>query len=263
MKKSSPKSRRWLWLAVDLVVIAVLGFWLAGRVHAPEGVHVALTSTMDSVTVGTPVSLRYEVVDADGEVETDFELSHEQLMHLIVVRDDLTQFQHLHPDLNKETGEWSTDITFAEPGHYRLFADFVPEHLAQTVLSFDVTVKGDVSPVTLDLSTEPSQTVGPFTVTSTFPETVRVGEPVNYSFAVTRDGKTVDLEDYLGAKGHSVLILEGAADYLHTHAMEDGLSFQALFETPGRYKAFTQFQVEGEVYTVERVLDVLPKADVQ
>lgn len=256
MKKITPKKRFWPWLLVDLVILLVVGLWWVSRAHAPAGIGLELTSDMSQVQAGQTVELRYHVLNDEGEVEKDFELSHEKLMHLVVVRDDLTQFQHLHPELNKETGEWSVDLSFAEPGRYELFADFVPEHLPQTVLSFSVTVDGELQTVPLELTTETTQTVGPYTVTSSFPESVSTGEAVNYSFEVTQDGKKVTLEDYLGAKGHSVLLLEGAADYLHTHPNGESLSFQTLFEKPGRYKAFTQFQVAGQLYTVERVFDV-------
>ncbi|MEK8109242.1 hypothetical protein NKG94_40115 [Micromonospora sp. M12] len=36
-------------------------------------------------------------------------------MHLIVVRRDLTGYQHLHPTMAKD-GTWSVPLTLAQPG---------------------------------------------------------------------------------------------------------------------------------------------------
>ena len=44
-------------------------------------------------------------------------------MHLIVVRRDLTGFQHLHPEMAAD-GTWSTRVRLADAGSYRVFADF-------------------------------------------------------------------------------------------------------------------------------------------
>ena len=44
-------------------------------------------------------------------------------MHLIVVRRDMSGFQHLHPRLGAD-GRWTTPLTIPEAGSYRVFADF-------------------------------------------------------------------------------------------------------------------------------------------
>ena len=70
----------------------------------------------------------------------DFEVEHEQRMHLIVVRRDGTGFQHLHPELGAD-GAWRTPLTLPEPGAYRVFADFKHDGTADT-LAADLTVDG-------------------------------------------------------------------------------------------------------------------------
>ena len=44
-------------------------------------------------------------------------------MHLIVVRRDLTGFQHLHPTTS-DVGTCSVELRLASAGSYRVFADF-------------------------------------------------------------------------------------------------------------------------------------------
>src|SRR5829696_1507922 len=46
---------------------------------------------------GEPVTLRLMVHTADGGMVTDFATAHDQKVHLIVVRDGLDEFAHLHP----------------------------------------------------------------------------------------------------------------------------------------------------------------------
>ena len=64
------------------------------------------------------------------------------------------------------------------------------------------------------------------------------------------------VEDYLGAKGHLVALREGDLAYLHVHAEEDRLAFEATFPTPGRYRLFLQVQVEGRLHPVEFTQEV-------
>ena len=54
---------------------------------------------------------------------TDYDVEHTKRMHLIVVRHDLTGFQHLHPTMSDD-GTWSTPVTLPDAGSYRVFADF-------------------------------------------------------------------------------------------------------------------------------------------
>jgi hypothetical protein len=51
------------------------------------------------VVAGENVDFSFTIVGQDGHPVTSFEELHERRMHLIVVRRDLTGFQHLHPDI--------------------------------------------------------------------------------------------------------------------------------------------------------------------
>ncbi len=62
---------------------------------------------------------------APAPLVTKYVESHEKLLHLIVVRRDLADYQHVHPVLD-DSGTWSVPLNLTEPGDYRVFADFVP-----------------------------------------------------------------------------------------------------------------------------------------
>ena len=129
-------------------------------------------------------------------------------MHLIVVRRDLTGFQHLHPTQGAD-GTWSTPVRLDEAGSYRLFADFSHEDTPQTLAS-DLRVDG-----TADL--EPLPAPQP-TATSDGGYDVRLDTSGSeLHFAITRDGKPITTEPYLGAGGHLVALREGDLAFLHVH----------------------------------------------
>lgn len=255
MKKRS----KLLFVLLNLVLVAALAWAIVHLVYAPGGMRMKLTSNMESVQPKQMVELRFEIHDKDGEVMTDFERVHEKKMHLIVVRADLTQFQHLHPELDEETGEFSVSLSFDEAGSYQLFADFTPKNSTQTVLSTPLTVSDTVSYETIELIPNGPETfeLDGFTVTPHFPESIESGSLFTYSFDVLQDEEAVSLETYLGAKGHSVILHEGDLNYDHTHPSEDALSFEAILEESGLYKSFTQFQVNGRVYTIEYTFEVV------
>lgn len=240
-----------------VLVLAVLA-WLASRVFAPSGMHMELTSDLSTVKAGDWVELRYRILDENGEVMTDFEREYEKLMHLIVVREDLSHFQHLHPELNKETGEFSVSLKFPENGPYSLYSDFTPVYLPQTVVSTQVKIGEveDFTPETFNVSALTPFEMDGFLITPSFPETLTTGEEMSFSFEVEADDKAVTLEDFLGAKGHCVVLRSETLDYLHTHAEMDKLSFSTVFEEPGLYQSFTQFQVDGQVYTLPFAFEV-------
>jgi hypothetical protein len=77
----------------------------------------------------------------------------------------------------------------------------------------------------------------------------RAGAESRLVFDVTRDGRPVAVEQYLGAKGHLVALRHGDLAFLHVHPDESSLRFMAQFPTAGRYRLFLQFKSEGRVHT--------------
>ena len=78
---------------------------------------------------------------------------------------------------------------------------------------------------------------------------VRAGREVGLGFSVTRDGRAVETEPYLGARGHLVALREGDLAFLHVHPDEDALAFRAEFPSAGRYRLYLQFKHAGACHT--------------
>ena len=77
----------------------------------------------------------------------------------------------------------------------------------------------------------------------------KAGREAELDFEVTRDGKPVDVQPYLGARGHLVALREGDLAFLHVHPDEDRLSFMAEFPSAARYRLFLQFKTNGRIHT--------------
>jgi hypothetical protein len=205
-----------------------------------------------SVRPGERFRLSFRVLGADGRAVRDFDVEHTKRMHLIVVRRDLTGFQHLHPALRSD-GTWTTPLRLPSAGTYRVFADFSVDG-RPTTLADDLQVDGRVSSRPLPAPTATAD-AGGFRVRLS-DGAVRAGDESGLTFAVTRDGRPVSLQDYLGAKGHLVALREGDLAFLHVHPDAESLRFEATFPNAGRYRLFLQFRVAGEVHTAAFTLEV-------
>ena len=239
---------------------------------ADDGALPGLASTVAGYTLvplqptlpsGDAVRFAFRVTGPDGSAVTDYTEAHEKDLHLIVVRRDLSQFQHVHPVLSGE-GVWSVDLDLSEAGSYRAYADVVPADLGRNVvLGTDLDVGGDYRPVALPAAAT-STTVDGFDVRMAgHPE---AGVETDLTFTVSRDGEPVaDLQPYLGAYGHLVTLRDGDLAYLHTHPGEDAqpgvaggpdVSFMTTFPSAGTYRLFLDFRIDGVVRTAELTVDV-------
>jgi len=207
---------------------------------------------------GTAV-VAFAITGEDGEPVTDFEITHDKEMHLILVRRDGTGFQHLHPTMAPE-GTWSAEAELT-PGAWRVFADFAPaagpgagEALT---LGADLSVAGAYDPEPVPA---PSRTASVDGYDLTLDGELTPGRDSALTVSVSRDGEPVDdLQPYLGAYGHLVALRAGDLAYLHVHpdsGAGDGstpagpdITFHATAPSIGTYLLYLDFQHDGEVRT--------------
>ena len=201
---------------------------------------------------GQPFDWEFRVVTAGGGVVTAFDEAHGQRGHLIVVRRDLTGFQHLHPTLD-EDGTWRAEgFTLPDSGVYRAFIDVVVEG-RPTTLGFDLFAPGSMDPAPRPDASRRS-TAGGYDV-ELLPDDLVAGGSAGLTFEIRRDDALVSrLEPYLGALGHLVALREGDLAYLHVHpeatSPDSGrIEFGVQFPTPGRYRLFLQSRPDGTLVT--------------
>jgi hypothetical protein len=201
---------------------------------------------------GRAQPLQFKITAAGGAPVTTYEVVHDKALHLILIRRDLSGFQHLHPTMAPD-GTWSIPLTLAEPGSYRAIADFTAVaggNKVPTTLGVDLTVAGDYAPVELPAPVRQAVTKD-FQVS--YEGEPRTGSTQPLMMSVNTAGKPAALEPYLGAYGHLVVLREGDVGYVHVHPEEqlvDGkVKFWLAAPGPGRYRMFFDFQVAGQVHT--------------
>ncbi|MDP1847562.1 MAG: hypothetical protein Q8K79_07210 [Solirubrobacteraceae bacterium] len=205
------------------------------------------TTTFDP---GRAARLTLRVVDAHGDTLRDFEVEQSRRMHLIVVRRDLRRFQHLHPAQDR-SGAWTTALTLPDAGVYHAFADFQTGGERHT-LGVDLFAGGQFTPLPLPAPSNVAATDG-------YDVSLR-DDGSRLRFAVGRNGRLrTDLQPYLGARGHLVVLRAGDLAYEHVHPVNrDELTFATDELRPGRYRLFLQFRHADRVHTAAFTKVVAP-----
>ena len=83
---------------------AVAGEAIPGGLRISERGY-TLAPPVEPLPVGTASTLRFRIMGPDGTPVTRYTRSHDKDLHLIVVRRDLSGFQHVHPVLGAD-GTW-------------------------------------------------------------------------------------------------------------------------------------------------------------
>ena len=209
-----------------------------------------LVAETTSLASGPAVPFRFRIDGPDGRPVQRYEQLHERELHLIVVRRDLTGFQHVHPARSPD-GTWAIDLDLEEGGTWRAFADLAPTGgPAQLTLGVDLQVPGSFTPGTGPAASAPADPA----LGVSFD---RRGDDIEIT--VRRDGATIEPEPYLGARGHLVALRAGDLAYLHVHPLEGGepaVRFGAELPTAGSYALFFDYQVGGVVHTATTTIEV-------
>lgn len=241
----------------------------AGDDHG-DGAHAVLAGsriTLDNAESfeSGSVDFSFKLYGLDGHEfgPNDLKITHEKKMHFILVRDDMTNFQHLHPEYS--SNKWSVSTTVAEQGNYQIYVDVEPVEEEPVTLRVPVTIGGTTvnaqAPApNADMS---AQSKGIKTVLET-DGSLKTNEHETLTFTLTQAGSRVaTIDPYLGAFGHVVLLRHSDADdYIHVHPITettpvDGkVSFEAQFPTKGRYTLYAQFNVGGAVQIFPITIDI-------
>lgn len=209
----------------------------------------------------------------DNSVVTPLEIVHEKPMHLILVSQELDWFAHEHPEAQKD-GSYRLEFVFpARGGNFVLYSDVTPPGDRNQVFPLALQVEAGKSkskPAPLKENVGQTRKVGDYSVTLKVTPT-KHGAPVNFEYQVKKAGKFVtDLEPYLAAAGHLVIVSEDTTQFLHAHPAGDhhghhghapakisgekDLKFATAFPRPGLYKAWLQFKHAGQIHTADFVV---------
>ena len=253
-------------------------FSLSNCVQTHKHYTAEMTITPDVIESKKPAELTFQIKNPKGDKISDLEIVHEKPMHLFIVSDDLAQYFHEHPTKQND-GTYKVPFTFPEGGKYKVFVDFKPKDDEQTTESFDVDVLGERH-TSIDLR--------PSSDFEYINEGIKVvmkprGKLVKQQdlmldfqvFDANTNEPVNDLQNYLGAKAHFVIIRKGLNRFVHAHPMtaedmqnsnspmkmetkdsESKVSAMVNFPNSGIYKIFAQFKRNNKVITVSFVFKV-------
>lgn len=230
-----------------------------GYTFVPSGVE---------LTPGTAAPFTFKVTGKDGKPVKAYDTLHDKELHLILVRRDLTSYQHLHPT-RAASGTWSVPLVVTAAGVYKAFANFQPAGQPMPMpmtLAVDLMASGQFSAAAFP---KPAVTTTVDGYKVDLSGKVIVGGS-KLTFTVTRSGKPVDLQPYLGAFGHLVAMRVGDLAYLHVHPegtpghdhhppAGGKIVFLAPVPTAGQYRLFLDFKTAEVVRTAEFTV-VAPRA---
>ena len=242
-----------------------------------------LTVTMDTrddLVPGRPVTMTVEVRDAEsGDLVEDIVRTHQVWMHLIVTRDDLGTFTHLHPQPTETPGVFRVTTEFGTSGAYTAHLEFrqrgqMTDVLATQHLKVESRTAADrAKPVSVPANDVRSQVRAGVRI-DLHGDAVLVDESdLHFEFTDVQTGEPVDdLQPYLGAAGHVAVIAADNSSFAHRHAettddkgravlavpgtrFGPDLGLHVRFERPGAYRLFAQFRLaDGRVVTAPFVV---------
>lgn len=222
-----------------------------------------------AVRAGRPVRLSFTVRHPDTRATVrSFATVHDKQFHLFVVSHDLEYYDHVHPVMQPD-GSWTIEITVPKAGYYKLFSDFLPlggtpQIIPRLLIAGD---PGDLEAARAHLPSDDTftKTAGSMTLSLALPADGLVAgrdEKLIYHIVDAKTGQPVrDLEPYLAAYGHTLVLSEDTLEYVHAHPVEllpdkietaaggPELTFKALLPKPGRYRLWTQLKRGGVVTT--------------
>lgn len=216
--------------------------------------------------------------EGKNDVAVPLEVVHEKKIHLIIVSKDLSYFEHIHPQAADDghylinvlpasqaytNGIGHNETKFEYGGDYVLFADYAPTGGGHQLERVPFHVDGEEKPAVKYTKENLTWSKNGYKVELSFDKDKLVtNDMVALKTTVTKNGKPVtDLDHYLGALGHMVVISENTEKYLHVHPMESDnhgpdIQFHSSFDTAGIYRVFLQFKHHDELQTVDFTIRV-------
>ena len=229
---------------------------------------------------GKPAMLSFTPkIKGNESVPVPLDLVHEKKMHLILVSDDLSWFDHIHPEYsaagtydikvlgkgeNFTGGRGKNETRFDAGGKYWAFTDFKPTGALNQVNKTELEVTGAPARAVTFAQPKLTASIDGFSLSL---ETghggmgFATGSLQHIPVSITKGGKPVDpatFENYLGEKAHLVLVEVASKAFVHTHPSAEGgkLDIHTTFSKPGTYRGWLQFQTDGKVHTADFVLKV-------
>jgi hypothetical protein len=202
----------------------------------------------------------------NGRPVPAFTTIHERLLHLFIIDRSLEYFRHVHPEpAGRGVFELKQDVP---PGEYVLIADFLPQGGRAQMLQRAIVTpgyRGSIFPAAPPLVADDAVEKREGSVRVRLEASaLKAGKAAVLRFTLTDAGTGApisDLEPFLGAPGHMLIVSADLTSADHVHPEEPAahgptITFQPLMPAAGPYKLWLQFQRGGVVATIAFVVSV-------
>jgi hypothetical protein len=259
--------------------ILFLGWVVANAQHHHEASQGTVRSEILPVVTraaGASLPTVIRLTGANGQPLTAdrLEVAHTEKIHLLVIDQSLTDYQHLHPVPGEKPGEYRFDFAPKVGGTYHIWADLVPKATGKQEYSKTI-VKVEGSPGTARQSVNTKAEVDGyrFDLTAENNEPLQSGKPTVVKVKVTGpdDRGFSKLEPVMGAFAHMVAFPADLSSVTHVHPMGEepksaterggpDLSFHVEPDRAGYQMFFLQVQIGGKDKFAAFGVDVKPAA---
>ena len=235
----------------------------------------ALKTTPAHISAHSPATLRFSLRDHAGKPLSNITVSHERILHVIIVSEDFTVFAHLHPeDFGAVTPEmirdaqFTVNYSFPKAGRYLIALDSVVNDLHfSKQLFIDVTGEPHMAAAETDFSRV--KKFGDYAIRLTVPEHIKAGQETTLGYFMEKNGKPVsDLEPYLAALMHLAVIKADLGNFIHAHGEAPGspsaqpaghihgaalhgfgpvIEATVIFPVKGVYRIYSEIKHQGKI----------------
>lgn len=248
----------------SLFLLLAVPVWTASSAQGgtgmdPNAFHLTLTTEPATVQAGQQVNVMLQLTDAFGASVTEFEIVHEKKVHVIIIREDLQKFTHAHPEPGA-AGVLSSTVSFPEGGTYFFHVDFTPRDGKGVTLMSELRVEGSATQAPPLEPFVPGRVQTDELLADVAVQEMKSVRRISFALMGLDATPVSDLEPYLGAMGHLVVVSADGRKYVHAHPVDGGkpneVMFDVLFPGSGLYKGWGEFQRAGKVLVVPIVLSV-------
>jgi hypothetical protein len=238
------------------------------------------------LTASLPAEIIFSIRDNKGKPVEDLAITHERLLHIVIVSRDFTTFAHIHPEdfgpitpEMKKKADYSVRYTFPMAGRYLIAIDSAVKgvHFSEH-FSIDVSGGPQMGSLKEDFSTE--KRFGDYAVTfSASSAHIAAGKETVLKYVIRKHGESVkDLEPYLAAPMHLAIIKADLKNFIHAHGEISGgpshhepmghihgmvkekfgpeIEASVVFPVKGVYQVFSEIKHQGKVIPLSFMVKV-------
>ena len=237
------------------------------------------------LVAGTRATLLFTIKDIDGKPMQDLTITHERLVHVMIIGADFSVFAHIHPDdlgpitpEMKKTAEFPVRYDFPKAGQYLIALDSAVKDVPFSEhLTLDVSGTPEMGGLKRDFSRE--KQFGDYRV-SLSPSDSRIthGKKIVLTYTINKGKEPLkDLVPYLSAPMHLAIISADLVNFIHAHGEVPGtmsgghhdhahmsvpdkfgpdITAQIVFPSKGIYQIFSEIKHQGKVIPLSFMVEV-------